>query len=83
MVTYSAETRVIDRGREYPVTQLEPGDIVAMQLGKDSRGNPHTHLILVRRTPRIDLRNSCSIQIFHPYPFYEKFSTRHRFRRQR
>jgi hypothetical protein len=48
MVTYSAETRVMYRGREYPVTKLEPGDIVAMQLGRDSRGNPHTHLILVQ-----------------------------------
>jgi hypothetical protein len=52
MVTYSAETRVIYRGREYPVTQLEPGDIVAMQLGKDSRGNPHTHLIRVQESNR-------------------------------
>ena len=48
MVTYSAETRVMYRGREYPVTKLESGDIVAMQLGRDSRGNPHTHLILVQ-----------------------------------
>jgi hypothetical protein len=48
MVTYSAETRVMYRGREYPVTKLESGDIVAMRLERDSRGNPHTHLILVQ-----------------------------------
>jgi hypothetical protein len=52
MVTYSAETRVMYRGREYPVTQLEPGDIVALQLGKDSRGNPHTHLIRIQESSR-------------------------------
>jgi hypothetical protein len=52
IVTYSAETRVMYRGREYPVTKLEPGDMVAMQLGKDSRGNPHTHLIRVQESSR-------------------------------
>jgi hypothetical protein len=52
MVTYSAETRVMNRGREYPVSQLERGDIVAIQLGKDSRGNPHTHLIRVQESTR-------------------------------
>ena len=52
MVTYSGETRVTYRGREYPVTRLESGDIVAMQLGKDSRGNPHTHLIRVQESTR-------------------------------
>ena len=52
MVTYSAETRVMHRGREYPVTRLESGDVVAMQLRKDSRGNPHTHLIRVQESTR-------------------------------
>jgi hypothetical protein len=52
MVTYSAETRVMYRGREYPVTRLESGDVVAMQLGKDSRGNSHTHLIRVQESTR-------------------------------
>jgi len=50
VVTYSAETRVIFRGREYPVSRLESGDVVAMQLGKDPRGNPHTHLIRVQES---------------------------------
>jgi hypothetical protein len=52
MVTYSAETRVMFRGREYPVSQLQSGDIVTMQLEKDSRGNPHTHLIRVQQSSR-------------------------------
>jgi len=52
VVTYSAETRVMFRGREYPVTRLESGDVVAMQMGKDPRGNPHTHLIRVQESTR-------------------------------
>jgi hypothetical protein len=52
VVSYDAETRVMYRGREYPVTQLESGDVVAMQLGKDSRGNSYTHLIRVQERIR-------------------------------
>jgi hypothetical protein len=52
MVTYSAETRVMFRGREFPVSRLESGDVVAMQLIKDPRGNPHTHLIRVQESTR-------------------------------
>jgi len=52
VVTYSAETRVMFRGREYPVSRLESGDVVAMQLGKDPSGNPHTHLIRVQESSR-------------------------------
>jgi hypothetical protein len=36
------------RGREYPVSELEAGDIVAMQLRQDSRGNSYTDLIRVQ-----------------------------------
>jgi hypothetical protein len=50
VITYSAETRVMFRGREYPVSRLESGDVVAMQLGTDPRGNPHTHLIRVQES---------------------------------
>ena len=45
MVTHSAETRVMFLGRVYPVSQLQCGDIVAMQMEMDFRGNPHTHMI--------------------------------------
>jgi hypothetical protein len=38
------------RGREYPVTQLETGDIVAMQLRQDSRGNSYTDLIRIQES---------------------------------
>jgi hypothetical protein len=50
MVTYSAETRVMYLGRAYPVSQLRFGDIIAMQMEKDSRGNPHTHMIRLQES---------------------------------
>jgi streptogramin lyase len=50
MVTFSAETRVMYLGRVYPVSQLRFGDVVAMQMEKDSRGNPHTHLIDLKKS---------------------------------
>ena len=48
VVGYSEDTHVIYRGREYPISQLEPGDIVAMQLRQDARGNSYTDLIRVQ-----------------------------------
>jgi hypothetical protein len=50
MVVYSTDARVLYRGREYPVTQLEAGDIVAMQLRQDSRGASYTDLIRVQES---------------------------------
>ena len=50
MVTYSAETRVMYLGRVYPVRQLQFGDVVAMQMEKDSRGHPHTHMIRLQKS---------------------------------
>jgi hypothetical protein len=32
-------------GRVYPVNQLRVGDVVAMQMEKDSRGHPHISMI--------------------------------------
>ena len=52
VVGYSADARVLYRGREYPVSQLETGDIVAMQLKQDSRGNSYTDLIRVQESIR-------------------------------
>jgi hypothetical protein len=50
VVAYGDETRVVYRGHEYPVSQLKIGDIVAMQVEKDSRGKPHTALIRVQES---------------------------------
>ena len=52
IVTYRAETRVMFRGSEYPISHLQAGDVVAVELGKDSRGNPYTHLIRVQENIR-------------------------------
>jgi hypothetical protein len=52
MVTYSAETRVIYLGRVYPVSQLQSGDVIAMHMEKDARGNPHTHAIDLQKSSR-------------------------------
>ena len=50
VVGYSTDTRVMYRGREYPVSQLETGDIVAMQLRQDAQGNSFTDLIRVQES---------------------------------
>ena len=52
VVGYSTDARVLYRGREYPVSQLEAGDVVAMQLKQDSRGNSYTDLIRVQESIR-------------------------------
>jgi len=52
MVTYSAETRVMYLGRVYPVSQLQSGDIIAMRMAMDARGNPHTHAIELQASSR-------------------------------
>ena len=52
MVTYSKETRVMYLGRVYPVSQLQSGDVVAMQMQMDARGNPHTHAIDLQKSSR-------------------------------
>jgi len=52
VVAFSANAQVLDRGREYPVTRLEPGDVVALQVRRDSRGEPYTDLIRLQDTVR-------------------------------
>ena len=50
VVGYSTDARVMYRGREYSVNQLEVGDVVVMQLRQDSRGNSYTDLIRVQES---------------------------------
>jgi len=52
VVGYSFDARVLYRGREYSIAQLERGDKVSMQLKKDSRGNSFTDLIRVQESIR-------------------------------
>jgi hypothetical protein len=48
VIAFSTDARVLDRGREYSVSRLERGDIVAMQVRRDSRGDSYTDLIRVQ-----------------------------------
>ena len=50
VVEYSADARVLYRGRDYSIAQLENGDKVSMQLKQDARGNSYTDLIRVQET---------------------------------
>jgi hypothetical protein len=50
VVGYSADVRVLYRGREYSIAQLESGDKVSMQLTQDSRGKFSTNLIRVQES---------------------------------
>jgi hypothetical protein len=52
VVGYSTDARVMYRGREYPVSQLEVGDVVVMQVRQDSRGNSYTDLIRIQESIR-------------------------------
>ncbi len=52
MVRYDTNTRVIYREREYSVNQLEAGDIVTVDLKKDSRGNFYTDSIRIQESVR-------------------------------
>ena len=52
IVTFNSETRVMYQGRIYPVSQLQSGDVVAMQMEKDARGSAHTHVINLQKSSR-------------------------------
>ena len=52
VVRYDTNTRVIYREREYSVNQLEAGDIVTVDLKKDSRGNFYTDSIRIQESVR-------------------------------
>ncbi len=47
---YDNRTRVVYRRQEYSVTNLEPGDFVAMRIQQSTSGNPYTDLIRVRQS---------------------------------
>ena len=66
VVGYSADARVLYRGREYSIAQLESGDKVSMQLKRDSRGNSSTDLIRVQES--IQDRNQSRGGVTRPGP---------------
>jgi hypothetical protein len=51
VVTFSTDAQVLYGGREYPVARLKPGDVVAMQVKRDSRGDLYTDLIRLQENP--------------------------------
>jgi hypothetical protein len=52
VVPFSADAQVLYRGREYPMGRLKPGDLVAMQMKRDSRGDSYTDLIRIQENSR-------------------------------
>ncbi len=48
VVVFSTDAQVLDRGREYPIGRLKPGDVVAMQMKRDSRGDSYADLIRIQ-----------------------------------
>jgi hypothetical protein len=53
-VTFSNDVQVFFRGREYPITRLTPGDVVAMQIKRDQRGDSYVDLIRIQEEARTD-----------------------------
>lgn len=51
-VRYDAQTQVIYQNQQYPVTALEPGDVVTLRILQDQQGNAYTDQIVVQRNVR-------------------------------
>lgn len=49
-VYFDQNTRVVYQQREYPVTALERGDVVAMSIQQDQRGQAYTNYIQVQQS---------------------------------
>ena len=49
-VFFDQNTRVVYQQREYPVTSLERGDVVTLQVQQDQRGNAYTNYIQVQQS---------------------------------
>lgn len=47
-IAYSADAQVLERGREYPITRLAPGDRVAAQVRENERGESYANLIRIQ-----------------------------------
>lgn len=62
-VAFSADAQVLDRGREYPVTRLRPGDLVAMQTRRDARGDPYATLIRIQQKTQASTQNRGELPI--------------------
>jgi hypothetical protein len=57
IIAFSTDAQVLYRGREYPVTKLESGDVVAMQMRRGARGDSYTDLIRLQESIRDQSRS--------------------------
>jgi len=53
-VAFTDQAQVFYRGREFPITRLLSGDVVAMQIKQDSRGESYVDLIRLQQDARSD-----------------------------
>jgi hypothetical protein len=53
VVAFSTDAQVLYRGREYPVARLKPGDVVAMQVKRNSRGDSYADLIRIQENSTV------------------------------
>ena len=49
IIAYSEDAQVFYRGQVYPLSHLVPGDIVAMQVKRDQRGESYVDLIRIQQ----------------------------------
>jgi len=63
VVALSLDAQVLDRGREYPLARLKPGDVVAMQVKRDSRGDSYADLIRIQESPASQRRGDVSSSV--------------------
>jgi hypothetical protein len=53
-ITFSNDAQVFYRGREYPITRIMPGDVIAVQIKRDPRGESYVDLIRIQEEARTD-----------------------------
>jgi len=63
VVALSLDAQVLDRGREYSLGRLKPGDVVAMQVKRDSRGDLYADLIRIQESPASQRRGDVSSSV--------------------
>jgi len=63
VVALSLDAQVLDRGREYPLGRLKPGEVVAMQVKRDSRGDSYADLIRIQASPASQRRGDVSSSV--------------------
>src|ERR1044071_1729946 len=49
-IGYTADAQVLERGREYPITKLAPGDRIAAQVRENERGESYADLIRIQES---------------------------------